>query len=109
MRPPNVSAIRPERGAQPEADRQRSGPAAVVTGLIRGYQRLVSPVLGPHCRFHPTCSVYAGESIERFGLVRGGWLAARRIGRCHPFAEGGTDPVPARFSWWGRSLESDGS
>jgi putative membrane protein insertion efficiency factor len=70
--------------------------------LIGGYQRFVSPVLGPRCRFHPSCSSYAGEAIQRFGLARGGWLAARRLGRCHPFSTGGADPVPERYRWWGR-------
>ena len=62
--------------------------------VIRGYQRFVSPGLGRNCRYSPTCSEYAAEAIRRYGLTRGGWLAARRIGRCHPFHEGGFDPVP---------------
>jgi putative membrane protein insertion efficiency factor len=62
--------------------------------VLRGYQRLVSPVLPPACRFHPTCSSYAVGAVERHGVVRGGWLAARRIARCHPFHPGGIDPVP---------------
>ena len=62
--------------------------------LIRGYQRLLSPVLGARCRFLPTCSSYSLEAIERHGLVRGGWLSLRRILRCHPFSDGGYDPVP---------------
>ena len=67
----------------------------VVTFLIRLYQWTVSPLLGPRCRFHPSCSNYALEALHRFGLLRGGWLAARRIGRCHPWHPGGFDPVPA--------------
>ncbi len=63
-------------------------------GLIRGYQVLISPLLGPSCRFRPTCSAYAITSLERFGVVQGGWLAAKRIGRCHPWNSGGFDPVP---------------
>lgn len=63
-------------------------------GLIRGYQRWVSPLLAPSCRFQPTCSQYAKEAIERHGALRGGWLSLRRIGRCHPFGGSGHDPVP---------------
>jgi uncharacterized protein len=62
--------------------------------LIRLYQWIVSPLLGPACRFHPTCSAYALEAIRRFGVVRGSWLAVRRIGHCHPWNPGGYDPVP---------------
>lgn len=61
---------------------------------IRLYQRLISPLLPPTCRFYPTCSTYAVTAIERHGVVRGGWLAIRRIGRCHPWNPGGYDPVP---------------
>jgi putative membrane protein insertion efficiency factor len=62
--------------------------------LIQGYRRLISPLLPPTCRFNPTCSQYALTAIERFGPVKGSWLAARRITRCHPFHPGGYDPVP---------------
>jgi len=62
--------------------------------LIRGYQRFISPVLPASCRFSPSCSPYSLEAIERYGLVRGGWLGARRLVRCHPFNPGGFDPVP---------------
>lgn len=64
--------------------------------LIRGYQWLLSPVLGNNCRFHPTCSEYAIEAIRTHGLPRGSWLAVRRIGRCHPWGAAGHDPVPPR-------------
>ena len=61
---------------------------------IRIYQRLVSPVLPPACRFYPTCSAYATEAILVHGIVRGGWLAVRRLVRCHPWGGSGYDPVP---------------
>jgi putative membrane protein insertion efficiency factor len=63
--------------------------------MIRGYQFALSPMLGPHCRFYPSCSCYAHTAVERFGVWRGGFLSLRRIGRCHPFCEGGYDPVPS--------------
>jgi uncharacterized protein len=64
--------------------------------LIRGYQLLLSPLLGNNCRFHPTCSEYAIEAVRAHGVMRGLWLAARRIGRCHPWGGDGHDPVPPR-------------
>jgi uncharacterized protein len=63
-------------------------------GLIWLYQKFISPLLPPSCRFVPTCSQYAVEAISHFGIVKGGWLAVRRIARCHPFNPGGYDPVP---------------
>ena len=75
--------------------RGRAGPAArVALLLITGYRRWISPLLGAHCRYRPTCSHYAQQAIERFGAGRGTWLAVRRIGRCPPFREGGYAPVP---------------
>jgi uncharacterized protein len=62
--------------------------------LIRAYQVLLSPILPPSCRFTPTCSNYALEAIDRYGVAKGAWLAVRRIGRCHPWNPGGYDPVP---------------
>jgi uncharacterized protein len=66
----------------------------VLMGLIRVYQWTLSPLLGPRCRFYPSCSCYAHTAIERYGAVRGTWIGAKRLLRCHPFAEGGYDPVP---------------
>ncbi len=71
-------------------------PERLALVLIRGYQLTLSPFIGNQCRFHPTCSHYAAEAIERHGVVRGTWLATRRLARCHPFHPGGLDPVPAR-------------
>lgn len=68
---------------------------ALAVALIRGYQWTLGLLLGPRCRFHPSCSEYTLEAIRRFGLVKGVWLGAKRIGRCHPFNPGGLDPVPA--------------
>lgn len=73
--------------------------ARVVTVPIRLYQRLISPLTGPRCRFEPSCSAYAVTAIERFGPLRGLYLGIRRILRCHPWNPGGFDRVPATFAW----------
>jgi uncharacterized protein len=72
----------------------RTVPRRLLARLIRGYQIVFSPVLPPSCRFHPSCSQYALEAVTRHGALKGGWLAARRLARCHPFHPGGYDPVP---------------
>jgi len=66
----------------------------IVLTVLRIYQVIVSPCLPPRCRFYPTCSQYAFEAIERYGVIRGGLIGIRRLVRCHPFSAGGHDPVP---------------
>lgn len=64
--------------------------------IIRAYQYLLSPLMGPSCRFYPSCSCYAQQALENHGVVKGSWLALRRLLRCHPWHPGGVDPVPER-------------
>ena len=71
-----------------------SVPARLLLVLVRGYQRFLSPLLPPRCRFAPTCSAYAAQALLEHGAGRGSWLAVRRLLRCHPFHPGGHDPVP---------------
>ena len=68
--------------------------ARILLWLIRGYQIALSPFFGQQCRFHPTCSKYASLSIEKHGALRGSYLAVRRLLKCHPWHEGGHDPIP---------------
>jgi putative membrane protein insertion efficiency factor len=66
----------------------------LLMGMVRGYQWLISPLLPQSCRFYPSCSEYACQAIAKYGPFRGGWLALKRIGRCHPWNPGGVDPMP---------------
>ena len=72
----------------------RSIPKRIMLGMIRFYRRFISPMFPPCCRFTPTCSAYALEAIQKYGALKGGYLAVRRIFRCNPFHPGGYDPVP---------------
>jgi putative membrane protein insertion efficiency factor len=75
-------------------DRKTSAASWVLIALLTFYRRFVSPLLGPRCRFYPSCSAYALEAVRLHGAVRGSWLAAVRLSKCHPFHPGGLDPVP---------------
>jgi putative membrane protein insertion efficiency factor len=76
------------------AGRARSAGAWVLLFLIRVYQIFLSPFLGGMCKYHPTCSRYAQDAVQKHGARRGAWLALKRLGRCRPFVKGGFDPVP---------------
>jgi len=78
-----------EQGAPKVSPAARS-----VMGSIRVYQKVLSPFMGGNCRFHPSCSHYGYEAVQVHGAAKGSWLAAKRIGRCHPWNAGGLDPVP---------------
>jgi hypothetical protein len=67
---------------------------APLVALLRGYQYVFRPMLGSNCRFYPSCSDYAMEAITKHGAIKGSWLAAKRVARCHPYHPGGFDPVP---------------
>ncbi len=66
----------------------------ILVFLIRGYKALISPLFPPSCRYYPTCSSYSMEAIQKYGPFKGSWMGAKRIARCHPWHEGGYDPVP---------------
>jgi putative membrane protein insertion efficiency factor len=85
------------RSGEKLTERRRLGVAARngLCALIRVYQVVVSPILGPHCRYLPSCSGYALEALDLHGPWRGSWYAIRRIARCHPWGSSGYDPVPA--------------
>ena len=84
----------------------RSWPQAVLIGAVRGYRFFLSPWLGSACRFEPTCSAYALEALDRHGAAAGLTLTLGRIGRCHPWHEGGFDPVPSRQTEVGRTADA---
>jgi uncharacterized protein len=84
------------RAADDSALRRPGYPARVAIRTIRAYQLILSPVFGGSCRFVPSCSAYAAEAVQRFGVWRGAWLAIRRLARCRPLAAHGFDPVPGR-------------
>ena len=81
----------------------RALPSALLGGALVSYRTLISPLYGQVCRFFPSCSAYALEAVQVHGAVRGSWLAARRLGRCHPWTDGGVDPVPP-----GRRIRPEG-
>ena len=89
-----------EQPARPRSTPQRVGalvrrsPQLLLLGLLRIYQTVISPLTGPTCRYYPSCSQYAVVAVQRHGAVRGTWLAARRLARCHPWTPGGVDDVP---------------
>ena len=80
--------------AQHDPSPRPTAAARVLVLLLTGYRRFISPLLGPRCRFYPSCSAYALEAVQAHGALRGTWLAVRRLSRCHPFHAGGVDPVP---------------
>ena len=75
----------------------------ILVALLRAYRIVISPLYGQRCRYYPSCSAYALGAVETHGAVRGGWLALRRLGRCHPWTPGGVDlvPPPESYRWWG--------
>ena len=81
---------------QQEPRERPSAAARLLMLLLTGYRTFISPLLAPRCRFYPSCSAYALEAVQVHGALRGSWLAARRLSRCHPFHAGGLDPVPGR-------------
>jgi putative membrane protein insertion efficiency factor len=77
-----------------QENKRKSVGAVGILGSIRAYQKVLSPIFGKNCRYHPSCSHYTYEAVELHGAVKGSWLGVKRIGRCQPFYKGGFDPVP---------------
>ena len=90
----STSSHAPSASSPASRSRAVNAPQRAALVAIRAYQLLVSPWLGQHCRFAPSCSAYAAEAIRRHGLLAGGWYGLRRLARCHPLRAGGFDPVP---------------
>lgn len=93
---PRVIAYRRIGGNRCRPNRRARTLTSPLLFILRFYKRFISPMLGPRCRFHPSCSEYAAEAISKHGHFHGSWLAAKRLARCHPMSEGGFDPVPER-------------
>ena len=89
-----MGLLHESREVPTSSERHRSVSVWLLRGPIRFYQLAVSPMMPAACRYYPSCSNYAIEAIDKYGAVRGGWLAVRRILKCHPFRPGGFDPVP---------------
>ncbi|MEM8947822.1 MAG: membrane protein insertion efficiency factor YidD [Pseudomonadota bacterium] len=81
----------------PVETKKRSLTVRLLSSLVHGYRLIISPIIGPRCRFLPTCSDYALDALAQHGAIRGGWLTLRRLARCHPLGGSGFDPVPDRI------------
>ena len=84
----------PDRSIDPDGAVSRRPSQVIALGAVRAYQKVLSPFMGGNCRYYPSCSHYTYEAIELHGAARGSWMGIKRIGRCHPWHEGGLDPVP---------------
>jgi putative membrane protein insertion efficiency factor len=93
---PNTAGTSPEAFARSDSGAGSRAAVAIALGALRAYKLLISPLFAGSCRFLPSCADYAAEAVERHGVVRGAWLAVRRLARCHPLCAGGHDPVPVQ-------------